>query len=145
MSFGPGCVLDRGLTVECYGRLTVGAGTVFGHHCTLGVKESLQIGSHCLIADMVSIRDSDHVFDDPDRPYVQQGHRTAPVVLEDNVWLGSKVVVARGVRIGLGLHYWSGRCGDARHPGKVRCRGRARSGYSSAVSVSRGRTQEFRP
>ena len=100
--FGPACVLDRGLTVECFGSLSVGAGTIFGHHCTVGAKESVTIGEHCLIADMVSIRDNDHVFDDPDRPYVEQGHLTSPVVLGRNVWLGSKVVIARGVTIGDG-------------------------------------------
>lgn len=100
--FGSGCVLDRGMTVECFGRLEVGAGTIFGHHCTIGAKESVTIGPHCLIADMVSIRDNDHVFDDPTRPYAEQGHVTAPVVLGRNVWLGSKVVVGQGVSIGEG-------------------------------------------
>lgn len=102
VTFGERCVLDRGMTVECWGELTVGSGTVFGHHCTLGAKESVRIGEHCLIADMVSIRDNDHVFDDPSTPYLHQGHVTAPVVIGDNVWLGSKVVVARGVTIGDG-------------------------------------------
>lgn len=102
VTFGPGCVLDRNVTIECFGVLTVGARTVFGHHCTVGAKQSVVIGEHCLIADLVSIRDNDHVFDDPDRPYVDQGHVTAPVLLGRNVWLGSKVVVGRGVTIGDG-------------------------------------------
>jgi acetyltransferase-like isoleucine patch superfamily enzyme len=102
VSFGERCILDRALTVEVWGTLQVGDGTIFGHHCTVGAKESVVIGADCLIADMVSIRDNDHVFDDPTRPYAQQGHVTAPVVIGRNVWLGSKVVVARGVTIGDG-------------------------------------------
>jgi acetyltransferase-like isoleucine patch superfamily enzyme len=100
VSFGERCVLDRHLTIECAGELIVGAGTIFGHHCTVGAKESIRIGPDCLIAEMVSIRDSDHVFAAVDRPYRDQGHASAPVVLGKNVWLGSKVVVARGVQIG---------------------------------------------
>ena len=52
--FGAGCVLDRGLTVECRGRIDVGDRTVFGHHCTLAASELVQIGSDCLIAETLS-------------------------------------------------------------------------------------------
>lgn len=100
ISFGERCILDRHLTIECGGELVVGARTIFGHHCTVGAKQSVRIGPDCLIAEMVSIRDSDHVFSEPDRPYREQGHVSAPVTVGRNVWLGSKVVVARGVHIG---------------------------------------------
>ena len=100
ITFGERCVLDRHLTVECAGELIVGARTIFGHHCTIGAKESVRIGPDCLIAEMVSIRDSDHAISARDLPYREQGHVTTPVVVGRNVWLGSKVVVARGVHIG---------------------------------------------
>ena len=47
------------------GRVRGRRGTIFGHHCTVGVNESVRIGDDCLIAEMVSIRDSDHVTTDP--------------------------------------------------------------------------------
>jgi acetyltransferase-like isoleucine patch superfamily enzyme len=100
ISFGEGCILDRDLTIECDGELEVGARTIFGHHCTVGAKQCVRIGPDCLIAEMVSIRDSDHAFSETDRPYREQGHLSAPVVVGRNVWLGSKVVVGRGVHIG---------------------------------------------
>jgi acetyltransferase-like isoleucine patch superfamily enzyme len=49
---------------------------------------------------MVSIRDYDHRFADLAVPVRLQGLITAPVVIGNNVWLGSKVSVLRGVRIG---------------------------------------------
>ena len=88
------------MNVECGGKLVVGPRTIFGHHCTIGVKESVRIGADCLIAELVSIRDSDHVISDRAVPYREQGHVTSPVVIGANVWLGSQVVVARGVHIG---------------------------------------------
>jgi acetyltransferase-like isoleucine patch superfamily enzyme len=100
VSFGDQCILDRDLTVECEGTLSVGDRTSFGHHCTIGVKGSVRIGSDCLIAELVSIRDSDHVFADRSRPYRLQGHATSPIEIGNNVWIGSQVVVTRGVCIG---------------------------------------------
>lgn len=97
---GERCVLDRDATVECSGALHIGARTIFGHHCTLAAKESLLIGEDCLIAEMVSIRDHDHRFDDFATPIREQGASCAPVRIGNNVWLAARVVVVKGVTIG---------------------------------------------
>jgi acetyltransferase-like isoleucine patch superfamily enzyme len=62
----------------------------------------VEIGDHCRIAHGCSFISEDHVFDDPDRPIWEQGRKVAPVVLEEDVWLGCGVRVTRGVRIGKG-------------------------------------------
>lgn len=98
--FGPTCVLDHGFVLECRGSFTVGEGTSFGHHCTVAVVDSVQIGRNCLIAEMVSIRDHDHEFASEDVPIALQGRRQGPVRIGDNVWLGAKVTVTQGVSIG---------------------------------------------
>jgi acetyltransferase-like isoleucine patch superfamily enzyme len=98
--FGAGCVLDSGIVVESRGTLIVGPGTVFGHHCTLAVSESVEIGADCLIGELVSIRDHDHAFDDEGIPILAQGRRTSRVRIGHNVWLGCKVTVTSGVTIG---------------------------------------------
>jgi acetyltransferase-like isoleucine patch superfamily enzyme len=100
--FGAGCVLDEGMTVEALGRLEVGAATVFGHHCTLAVVDSVVIGRECLIGELVSIRDHDHGYATGAGPMLYQPPTCAPVVIGDNVWLGAKVTVTRGVTIGAG-------------------------------------------
>ncbi len=100
---GEGCVIDGGTVLDCAsGRLEVGASTVFGHHCTVAALEQVVIGRRCLIAELVSIRDHDHRFTDPGRPILEQGMECAPVVIGDDVWLGAKVTVTRGVTIGSG-------------------------------------------
>jgi acetyltransferase-like isoleucine patch superfamily enzyme len=99
--FGSRCVLDRDMTVECFGSLEVGSGTIFGHHCTLAARESLVIGHDCLLAEMVSVRDHDHRYDlDLDIPVRDQGFDCRPVRIGSNVWLGCKVTVVKGVTIG---------------------------------------------
>jgi acetyltransferase-like isoleucine patch superfamily enzyme len=43
-----------------------------------------------------------HVFSDPDRPFVEQGITAEGIVIEDDVWLGAGAVVTDGVRVGKG-------------------------------------------
>jgi acetyltransferase-like isoleucine patch superfamily enzyme len=100
VEFGEDCVIDDGFVLECRGRLRVGAQTVFGHHCTLGVVREVVIGPRCLIAELVSIRDHEHEFAEVGRPVIEQGRRARPVVVGENVWLGAKVTVTSGVTIG---------------------------------------------
>lgn len=100
--FGSDCVLDHGMVVEARGRLIVGARTIFGHHCTLAIHQSLEIGDDCLIAEMVSIRDHDHAHSRRDMPVREQGVLVAPVQIGDNVWIGAKATVLKGITIGSG-------------------------------------------
>lgn len=102
LRLGSECVLDRDATLECLGTLHIGARTIFGHHCTLAAKQSLLIGEDCLIAEMVSIRDHDHCFDDFHIPIREQGAACAPVRIGNGVWLAARVVVVKGVSIGDG-------------------------------------------
>ncbi len=98
--FDEDCVLDRDMTVECCGSLRVGKRVCIGHHCSIGVVDSVEIGDDCLIADLVDIRDHDHAFDRVDLPMSQQGLVSAPVKIGNNVWLAAKVTVTKGVTIG---------------------------------------------
>ena len=99
---GENCVIERDATIECIGILDVGARSIFGHHCTLAAKESVVIGEDCLIAEMVSIRDHDHRFEDFEIPIREQGASCAPIRIGSNVWLAARVVVMKGVTIGDG-------------------------------------------
>ncbi len=118
--------LDRGARLYArrgYGRLVVGrwvhlgVNTVLRCHegtLTLGDKSTLardisincyldiEIGDSALIADSVYISDFDHRFDDVTRPITDQGIAKSRVRIGRDVWLGTKVTVARGVVIGEG-------------------------------------------
>jgi len=98
--FAEHCVVDRRMTIECHGELVVGAHTIFGHSCTLGVREAVTIGADCLIAEMVSIRDHDHRSATLAVPIRLQGSDVAPVSIGNNVWIGSKATILKGVTIG---------------------------------------------
>ncbi|MDX8391373.1 MAG: acyltransferase [Mariprofundaceae bacterium] len=60
------------------------------------------IGNWCRIAHHVSILTEDHGFEEIDKPIYMQKRMIAPVVLEDDVWIGCGVRILKGVRIGKG-------------------------------------------
>lgn len=100
--FGEKCIVDRSMTIEARGELTIGDRVIFGHHCTLGVHDCVTIGSDSMIGEMVSIRDHDHRFADPDRPVRTQGMVTSPITIGRDVWIGGKATIIKGVTIGDG-------------------------------------------
>lgn len=65
--------------------------------------KSVTIGSHCLIGANVTVTDCDfHAVKPEGRRHNSDPSDigSAPVVIEDNVWLGANVMVLKGVRIG---------------------------------------------
>ncbi|MEZ5393128.1 MAG: acyltransferase [Bryobacterales bacterium] len=51
---------------------------------------------------MVQIVAVNHVFQDPNRPFVEQGITAEGVVIEDDVWIGSGAVITDGITVGRG-------------------------------------------
>lgn len=100
LEVGRGCVLDHDLTAQVYGELVLGDRVILGHGVTLAANEHLSIGADSLLAELVSVRDHDHSFDDPSVPVRDQGAVCAPVRIGRDVWLGTRVVVTRGITIG---------------------------------------------
>ena len=48
------------------------------------------------------LRASDHIIENSDQPISQQGSAGGEIIIEDDVWLASNVVVVSGVRVGKG-------------------------------------------
>ena len=55
-----------------------------------------------MFGENVKIYDHDHVFTDISVPIRDQGFAESPVVIGDDCWIGSNVVILRGSRIGRG-------------------------------------------
>ncbi len=130
IALGHGSYLDEGVYIHaCPGGVSIGAGSLVMHGAVLHVYNfrdlphaGIRIGRDCLIGEYSVIRGQggvtigdrvyaspmtqiiavNHVFDDPDRPFTEQGITAAGIHIEDDVWLGSGAVVTDGVRIGRG-------------------------------------------
>jgi galactoside O-acetyltransferase len=60
----------------------------------------IRIGNDVLIGPNVVMRASNHVYKSPDRPINRQGHTGGTIVVRDDVWIASNVVIVPGVTIG---------------------------------------------
>ena len=60
----------------------------------------MRIGAHCNIGSHTIIIDNDFHRLDPERR--NEMPDSAPIILEDNVWIGVRAVILRGVTIGAG-------------------------------------------
>ena len=87
---------DLGVGLTMGDRVGVGAG------CYIGCSGGITIGSDVMFGPGVMLFAEDHVFDSIDQTIKSQGVRWAPIVIEDDCWLASRVIVTSGVHIGRG-------------------------------------------
>jgi len=80
------------------GRLTIGDGTFVNYGCSLCAMREVTIGARVHIGPFVMIIDTDFhdLYDREKRP------EPVPIVVEDDVWIGAKASILRGVTIGRG-------------------------------------------
>jgi len=86
------------------GFIKVGNRTAFNMnvHVNSSIGGSIIIGNNCLIGPNVIFRTASHKFDRVDTPIWQQGHKIGNIILEDDVWVASNVVIIGNVKIGKG-------------------------------------------
>ncbi|MCA9978846.1 MAG: acyltransferase [Anaerolineales bacterium] len=82
------------------GTLKIGAGTFINYGTSIGAMQHIEIGKDCNIGTYCILMDNDFHRLEPERR--QEMPESKPIVLEDNVWLGARVIVLRGVTIGAG-------------------------------------------
>lgn len=88
--------------VEIYatspGSLTVGENTFINYGVSIAALESVKIGRDCSIGTYVILMDNDFHGLEPDKR--NEMPPSLPITIGDNVWLGARVIVLRGVSIG---------------------------------------------
>jgi acetyltransferase-like isoleucine patch superfamily enzyme len=82
--------------------IRIGKDSLIGEFSVIRGQGGVTIGDRVYTSPMTQLIAVDHVFDDPARPFIEQGITAQGIVVEDDVWLGSNVVVTDGVRIGKG-------------------------------------------
>jgi acetyltransferase-like isoleucine patch superfamily enzyme len=127
---GRGAYLDQGVYLHaCPNGIEIGENTIVMHGAVLHVynfrnlpKAGIRIGKDSLVGEYSVIRGQggveigdrvytspftqiiavNHVFDDPGRPFIEQGITAEGIVIEDDVWLGAGAIITDGVRVGKG-------------------------------------------
>ena len=85
-----------------YSGIEIGCDSLIGEYSVIRGQGGVKIGNRVYTSPFTQIIAVNHVFDDPDRSFVEQGITAEGIVIEDDVWLGSGVIVTDGVRIGKG-------------------------------------------
>ncbi len=80
----------------------IGANSNLGDYNYVGGAGGVTIGENVLIGQYVSFHPQNHVFDDPEVPIKHQGTTEEGIVIEDDVWIGARVTILDGVRVGRG-------------------------------------------
>ena len=107
LSLGRKCIVEPDVFFKYDGFWKPGPSIQIGDHVFIGrntefnICNGIMIADDCLIASGCTFVDSDHGTD-PDRPMNEQPMKGAPIVLEENVWIGAQCMVLKGVRLGKG-------------------------------------------
>jgi maltose O-acetyltransferase len=80
------------------GRLQIGERTLVNYGGSICAAKLVSIGANCLIGTHAIIMDNDFHRIEPERRL--EWPESRPIVIEDNVWLGARVIVLAGVTIG---------------------------------------------
>jgi acetyltransferase-like isoleucine patch superfamily enzyme len=125
-----GSYLDQGVYLHaCPAGIEIGANTIVMHGAILHVynfrempHSRIDIGKDCLVGEYTVIRGQggvaigdrvytsphcqliavNHVFDDKEISFTEQGITAQGIVIEDDVWIGSGAIITDGVRVGKG-------------------------------------------
>jgi len=95
---------DKGVNVGKNARFGNGRSIKIGFKSGIGINAKIPnniiIGDYVMMGQNVTIFGSNHIFDRTDIPMMKQGMKShSPVVIEDDVWIGSNVIILPGRRI----------------------------------------------
>lgn len=102
---GRGVWIKRGAFFGFGRHIEIGANSDIGrgaYIAGIGSGGRLIIGDNVMMAPDVLIYTRTHAFENPYADIKQQGTYSADVVIEDNVWIATRVTILPGVRIGEG-------------------------------------------
>jgi len=109
IEIGPGTIVMHGAVLHVYNfrdmphsGIKVGRDSLIGEFSVIRGQGGVQIGDRVYTSPFTQIIAVNHVFEDPNRPFVEQGITAEGIIIEDDVWLGAGAIVTDGVRVGKG-------------------------------------------
>ena len=108
--FGDNVTIGRGVMIRpssYYGKdlgkgLVMGDNSSIGPYGYVGCSGKICIGSNVMIGPRCSLFAENHVFSDTDATIKSQGVAQKGIVIEDDCWIGSNVIILDGVTVGKG-------------------------------------------
>jgi acetyltransferase-like isoleucine patch superfamily enzyme len=98
---GEGVFIGRNTILSCKnGDIVIEDKANLGFNCEIFSASRVRIGKSILMAAYTYLVGGDHLYDRVDIPVLEQGRTARGIDVDDNVWLGTHVVVTDGSRIG---------------------------------------------
>jgi acetyltransferase-like isoleucine patch superfamily enzyme len=97
----------------------IGENSGVGDFYQLGASGGVTIGDNVIVGPGLYVHSQEHNYLDPDVPIRDQGTRQAEVVIGDDCWLGSRVTLLAGTRLGARTIVAAGSVVRGEHPGGV--------------------------
>jgi acetyltransferase-like isoleucine patch superfamily enzyme len=82
--------------------ITIGKDCLVGEYSIIRGQGGVVIGDRVYTSPYTQIIAVNHVFDNPNQPFVNQGITAQGIKIEDDVWLGAGAIITDGVHIGNG-------------------------------------------
>lgn len=109
IEIGDGTLVMHGAVLHVYNfrdiphaGIKIGRNSLVGENCVIRGQGGVMIGDRVYTSPFTQIIAVNHVFDDPERPFIEQGITAQGIVIEDDVWLGAGSIITDGVRVGQG-------------------------------------------
>ncbi len=114
ITIGNNCDLLCNLVARSNGCIKIGDYTTIRGYSVIGAVNKILIGNYVIISNNVHIYDNNNHPTDPQRrielstsgfyseKWAWEHSESAPVVIEDNVWIGERSTILKGVHIGKG-------------------------------------------
>lgn len=98
---GRNVVIRSGVKIRCNGsgQIIIKDDVGLNNNCLLNCMDSIFIGANTIIGQDVKMYDHDHNYKiEGNRRYT--GFKTDPIIIGENVWIGSGCIILRGTTIG---------------------------------------------
>ena len=108
LSIGQNCTFENNLVFKYDSiwrkgpNIIIGDNVFIGRNTEFNISERISIGNDCLIASNCKFIDHDHGFSHVNKPIRIQEPKISPIIIEDNVWIGTSCIILKGVTIGSG-------------------------------------------
>jgi acetyltransferase-like isoleucine patch superfamily enzyme len=94
-------ILNSDTLIESFCEINIGCNFYLNKYSRIISKSNISIGDNVTIAQFVSILDHDHRYElFMDKNIKFDGYNVASIKIGNNVWIGDKVTICKGVEIG---------------------------------------------
>ena len=109
IEIGPGTIVMHGAVLHVYNfrnlpnaNIRIGRDCLVGEYSVIRGQGGVTIGDRVYTSPMTQIIAVNHVFDDPGKPFIDQGITAQGITIDDDVWIGSGAIITDGVHVGKG-------------------------------------------